>query len=423
MSISSNTHYANKGRLVSSVNADIAEGKFGSYASYQRQEADSWQLSPFEKINNTLKETNKIASCGFHSDNITQRFTYDFTDKLSLYLRGGYYNNKTRRPQDVYAYDMLHETYSYGIGSKYIINREAYISADYYADYFISTYCFFKDDTKNNALNGDEQIRKRTRFHDATIKGIFNINSWNKLSVGSEYMFDALKSQTDNINKESAYTIALFAQDEIKITRSLQALLGLRYLYHENFRSYATPNVALMYKLNHFNFRGSYATGFRTPTLSEMYATDIAKTTDRMTIGNTNLKPEKSDYFSFNTEYTHSRFAVSANLFYNKIRDMIDYNTIAQGNEALKQYGYKEVRQRDNIAKAKVKGISLSANGYIGAGFSMNIGFSHLNTLDMETDKPIDKSIKNATTTGILWQHTWRKILSHSKATKLITEI
>ena len=409
VSISNNTHYANKGRLVSSVNADIAEREFGSYTSYQRQEADSWQLSPFEEINNALKATNKIASSGFHSDNITQRFTFDPTDKLSFYLRGGYYNNKTSRPQDVYSYDMLHTTYSYGIGSKYMINKNTYITADYYADYFISTYCFFKDDAKNSALKGDEQVRKRTRFHDATIKDIFNVNSWNKISVGTEYMFDILKSQTDNINKESAYTIALFAQDEIRITRSLQALLGLRYLYHENFKNYATPNVALMYKLNHLNFRGSYATGFRTPTLSEMYATDIAKTIDRITIGNTNLKPEKSDYFSFNTEYTHSRFAVSVNLFYNKIRDMIDYNTIAQGDEASKQYGYKEVRQRDNIARARVKGISLSANGYIGAGFSINIGLSHLNTLDMATKKPIDKSIKNAATIGALWRHTWNK--------------
>jgi Outer membrane receptor for ferrienterochelin and colicins len=69
----------------------------------------------------------------------------------------------------------------------------------------------------------------------------------------------------------------LFAQDEIKLLRNLQALIGVRYIYHENFKNHATPNVALMYKPGKFNFRASYAAGFRTPTLSELYATDIAK--------------------------------------------------------------------------------------------------------------------------------------------------
>ena len=46
-----------------------------------------------------------------------------------------------------------------------------------------------------------------------------------KLSVGTEYIVDVLKSQTDNIAKEDAYTLALFAQDEIKLLRNLQASL------------------------------------------------------------------------------------------------------------------------------------------------------------------------------------------------------
>ena len=49
---------------------------------------------------------------------------------------------------------------------------------------------------------------------------------------------------------------------------------------------------------------------------------------------------------------------------------MIDYNTIATGDKAMEQYGHKEVRQRDNIAEAKVYGINVSANAYLGAGFN-----------------------------------------------------
>ena len=48
------------------------------------------------------------------------------------------------------------------------------------------------------------------------------------------------------------YTTAFYAQDEININEHFQAYAGLRYIYHENFKSYATPNVALLYKVGGF---------------------------------------------------------------------------------------------------------------------------------------------------------------------------
>ena len=66
------------------------------------------------------------------------------------------------------------------------------------------------------------------------------------------------------------YTLAFYAQDEIKLPLNLQAVLGIRYIYNENFKNYATPNVSLMYKLGGLNLRAAYAAGFRTPTLSQL---------------------------------------------------------------------------------------------------------------------------------------------------------
>ena len=410
INVSSDTRYASKGRFTQSVNIDVNTGKFGSYTSYRRQQAEGWQLNPYEENSKTheLEKTGKVASTGFYANTVNQKFTFDATDKLSFYARGGYYDNKTRRPYEAYDYNILHETFNYGIGAQYMINKGNYITADCYADHFSSSYCFFKDNKTYNGKAGEEQVRKRTRNHNLSIKGIFKLGNRHKLSVGTEYIVDVLKSQTDNIAKEDAYTLALFAQDEIKLLRNLQALIGVRYIYHENFKNHATPNVALMYKPGKFNFRASYAAGFRTPTLSELYATDIAKKNDRLTIGNLDLKPEKNNYFSLSAEYVHERFSVSVNAFYNNIRDMIDYNTIATGDKAMEQYGHKEVRQRDNITEAKVHGINVSANAYLGAGFNLSGGYTHLNTQDVELEQPIDKSIKNAYNINAQWAHSWK---------------
>lgn len=61
-----------------------------------------------------------------------------------FYARGGYYDNKTRRPYEAYDYNILHETFNYGIGAQYMINKGNYITADCYADHFSSSYCFLK---------------------------------------------------------------------------------------------------------------------------------------------------------------------------------------------------------------------------------------------------------------------------------------
>lgn len=441
VNVSNYTHYTSKGRFSENINADINSGKFSSYTSYQRREADNWQVNELDE--NGYK-TGRPMSTGFISDNISQRFAYNATDRLSFYVRGNYYNYNTRRPEtatyfkkgkkkdedgkpiyeetQAYTYNMLHDTYTYGTGAKYMINKSAYIDADFFADNYTSKYDYFLK--SGDFERGDKETRKKTRYYNATVKGIFKPNSWNKVSTGIEYINENFSSESDNISFKNMYTFALFAQDEITILRNLQAVVGVRYLYNENFKNYATPNVALMYKIDHFNFRASYATGYRAPTLSQLYATDEAKTASRYTIGNPNLKPEKSNFFSLNGEYTCSRFSIAATGFYNDIKDMINYRVLSE--EEIQQMGLGElheqfstIRQRDNVDRSKIKGISVNANLYLGAGLTLGGGYIYTDTEaktlehDSKTNKdvvvitPVDKSVKNAANVHARWDHDW----------------
>lgn len=441
VNVSNYTHYTSKGRFCENINADINSGKFSSYTSYQRREADNWQVNELDE--NGYK-TGRPMSTGFISDNISQRFAYNATDRLSFYVRGNYYNYNTRRPEtatyfkkgkkkdedgkpiyeetQAYTYNMLHDTYTYGAGAKYMINKSAYIDADFFADNYTSKYDYFLK--SGDFERGDKETRKKTRYYNATVKGIFKPNSWNKVSTGIEYINENFSSESDNISFKNMYTFALFAQDEITILRDLQAVVGVRYLYNENFKNYATPNVALMYKIDHFNFRASYATGYRAPTLSQLYATDEAKTASRYTIGNPNLKPEKSNFFSLNGEYTCSRFSIAATGFYNDIKDMINYRVLS--DEEIQQMGLGElheqfstIRQRDNVDRSRIKGISVNANFYLGAGLTLSGGYIYTDTEaktlehDSKTNKdvvvitPVDKSVKNAANVHARWDHDW----------------
>lgn len=429
INVSSYTHYSSEGRWTETFNADVNAGKLSSYTSYQRLQAGSWQNNNIDENGNL---TGKPTSVGFYSNTVNQRFEYNATDKLSFYVRGTYYDNKTRRPQnatyftkskgkyvekDAYTYNLKHETYTYGAGMKYMINRTAYIDAEFYSDNFSSDYIYFKK--AGDYMPGDEVTRKKVNYYNGNVKGVFKIGDYNRISVGVEYVNEQLNSKSDNISSKNIYTMAFYAQDEIKLIKNLQAVLGLRYIYNENFKNHATPNVALMYKLGNLNLRAAYAAGFRTPTLSQLYATDESKTASRYTVGNPNLKPEKNNFYSLNAEYNYKWISVSATGFINDIRDMINYRTLS--DEEITAMGldekhakFDEIRQRDNVDKAKTKGLSFNATVNLGAGFRVSGGYTYLDTKAKQREadgtykeSPIDKSIRHMGNVNGQWEHSW----------------
>ena len=429
INVSSYTHYSSEGRWTETFNADVNAGKLSSYTSYQRLQAGSWQNNNIDENGNL---TGKPTSVGFYSNTVNQRFEYNATDKLSFYVRGTYYDNKTRRPQnatyftkskgkyvekDAYTYNLKHETYTYGAGMKYMINRTAYIDAEFYSDNFSSDYIYFKK--AGDYMPGDEVTRKKVNYYNGNVKGVFKIGDYNRISVGVEYVNEQLNSESDNISSKNIYTMAFYAQDEIKLIKNLQAVLGLRYIYNENFKNHATPNVALMYKLGNLNLRAAYAAGFRTPTLSQLYATDESKTASRYTVGNPNLKPEKNNFYSLNAEYNYKWISVSATGFINDIRDMINYRTLS--DEEITAMGldekhakFDEIRQRDNVDKAKTKGLSFNATVNLGAGFRVSGGYTYLDTKAKQREadgtykeSPIDKSIRHMGNVNGQWEHSW----------------
>lgn len=406
---SSTTKVSDHGRFSEAVNLDLNVGKLSSYTSYQRQQSDGWQLHPMtETVNKKgevkLDPTDKQAFTGYHSNTVNQSFSYSLNHKTTLYAQGAYYNFLNDRPVMEYKYNMYHENYTYGFGMKYIVNKKAYIDADFYSDNYKSAYDYIQE--SGDFKIGDKETRKKQYFYRGNVKSIIKVNSKNKLSAGLEYLDEKLESESDNISNKTLYTMALYAQDEWTIAESLQAVVGLRYIYNETFEDHFTPTASIMYREGGFRGRLSFATGFRTPTLSEIYATDLAKTTNRYTIGNLELKPEESKNFSLNLEYTHSRFSVSATAFVNNVTDMINYRTLS--DEEAAQYGdYDEVRQRDNIDKVRIKGVNVNANAYLGLGFNLGAGYTLLDARNLITDKPIDKSVKYAGNVNAQWSKNW----------------
>ncbi|MCR5313614.1 MAG: TonB-dependent receptor [Bacteroidaceae bacterium] len=458
--VSNYTHLTSKGRINEDINVDVNSGKFSSQTSYGYKHADNWQVNKYQEfteINNetgeteaVLKLTGRPMSTGFMSHNISENLQWRFSDKLSVYLRGNLYDYNTERPRSAtyftqskntvtdsegnktysytykqksaYTYDLHHRSYTYGGGARYEFNKNAHVYLDVYSDNFVSKYNYWQTAEKEDY----ELTRKRTHYTNETLKGIFRLSSWNKLSAGVELIQETLDSESDNIDFSTTNTYNVFAQDELEILPCLEGVVGARYTYNDNFESHATANVALFYRIGGLRARISYAGGYRTPTLSQLYATDQAKTSGRYTLNNTTLRPEKNDFYNLNVEYSNRWMSVSATGFFNKVRDMINYRTMTQeeigmdeGLTDLYNSGWTTIRQRDNIDNAKIKGISLNAKFVLPIGISIGGGYtftdSEAETMSLDsktqtyvfTTSPTDKSVRNVARMNVAWDHSW----------------
>lgn len=453
VSATASSRLLSKGRLSNDIDVDLNLGNLSSQTSYNHRQSDNWQVSNLQAFDEggqeVLKLTGRPMSVGYRSENLTQRLEWKMNDQWSVYLRGSYYDYNTARPQSAtyftqtaktdkesgeksytyaektaYTYDLHHKSYLYGGGARWSPNSNTHVYLDVYSDNYVSKYAYWQTASKD----AYEETRKRTHYTNETLKGIFRLADWNKLSAGLELVQESLNSQSDNIDFETCETYNLFAQDEINIAKGLEAVAGLRYTYNTGFDSALTPNAGLFYHVGKFRFRASYASGYRTPTLSQMYATDQAKTNARFTINNPSLRPEKNDFWKLNAEFSNRWMSLSVNAFINKIRDMINYRTMTTDeilndsylNDLYANQGWSTIRQRDNIDNATIQGLSAQAKFLLPAGFSLSGGYTFTDsnaktkTLDKKsqtyvtTETPVDKSVRHVGNLTVSWDKSWR---------------
>ncbi|NLV53773.1 MAG: TonB-dependent receptor [Bacteroidales bacterium] len=447
----SKTKVMSKGRFDQIINVGVKSGQFSSQTDYHYSKADNWQVNhyqAFEEGDETvLKLTGRPMSQGYGSHNVGERMEWTFDDKWSAYLKLNYYDHRTNRPQDAsyftqksttnsstgeksysytekkaYTYDMHHKSYTYGGGARFVPNKNVHLYLDAYSDNYVSKYDYWQTAKEESY----EETRKRTHYTNETLKGIFRLSPIMKLSAGVEFVQETLSSNSDQIDFETTNSYNFFAQDEVEITSYLSGVAGLRYTENEHFGSNFSPNASLFFHLDGFRSRVSYASGYRTPTLSQLYATDQAKTTSRYTINNPVLKAEKNHFWNANLEYSNHWMSVSVNGFINKIRDMINYRTLTKDEiansaelTAIADEGWTTIRRRDNIDKATVKGASMNMKFILPYGFTVGGGYIFtdsnaetvtLNKRSQEYEKmesPVDKSVRHTATFNATWDKDW----------------
>lgn len=406
---SSDTRCAEWGQFTQALNLDVNTKWIGSSTSYQRNQSHGWQLNPQEYSKGKLKDTYKRPVNAYYSDVLNQRFTVNASNALSLYVEGSLFDRQLKRNPKDQSYNLKYEDYSVATGGKYLLRNKSVINLDMFMDNFDHDKIYIKDSKPYR--NGEKVFVRRQKYYDANLKGTFNAGEQNRLTVGTQYQLNYLNSVTDIADgSRDVYTLSLYAQDEIRLfDHRLQFVPGFRYLYNETFKNRFTPKLAAMFSLDNFNFRASYAAGYKAPDLKYLYSNkeDMSKTgKNTLMLANGKLDPESSNYYSLNVEYFNKFMSVSISGYVNDVKNLIKLVDLEQ-IPAEFEGKYDNVRKYSNASKVKIKGMDINLNSFLGYGLSLGMGYSFVDSKDFDTYKQLEKISKHTGTVNANWNKKW----------------
>ena len=227
--------------------------------------------------------------------NIKERIIWRATDQLTFVGRGAYFFRTSERDTHDYHFN----GYSAGLKGRYAWNHGRSFELSYAFDQYDKAN-FMPDGTRTH----DHDYSNRQHVMHALLNHSFGKNS---LILGADYMHDYLTTyQFIEGANHAQDNIDGYAQFDWNITSQLNVVGSIRYDYFSASSQKAlTERLAVVYKLPWMTLRANYASGFRAPTLKEMYMHFDMGNMGYMIIGNPNLEPEKSHNFNIAIERTN----------------------------------------------------------------------------------------------------------------------
>lgn len=361
-------------------------GKFNSVTNIQHTTIDDIDLSNGAEDLSTVGDYSKVY--GSRTWNIKERLLFTANDHLRLTARAGYF---FRQRNVSTATKERYRDFSGGLKGNYTFDRNNDLEVAYSFDqYDKSDYLEQNQNDIRDYSNVQHAVRT---FYNHTFAGK------NILTVGGDYMRDYLMSYqfADNGDKHQS-TVDGFAQFDWNPLESLNVIAGLRFDYYSDADvHHLSPKLGLMYKIGNCSLRGSYAGGFRAPTLKEMYM-NFDMSSIFMIYGNPDLKSETSHNFSLSAEYIKGRYNLTVTGFYNWVNDRI---TTAWSN-ALKGMLYT------NISQVKISGIDANASAKYPCGISARLSYAYTHEHIKKGEPYISSTRPHTATARIEYDKKWK---------------
>ena len=258
---------------------------------------------------------------GFTNYGASPKLTFDLSPKWNLSLAPSYYfSERNAGTQSSKKLRDRYYNYSGALKSDYKITDSKTLSLsaayDRYDKYKYYVLLNEKDKSYENSI-----LRVGGQYNQS-------IKEKHSLVAGAEVNSDELLSfrftSSGEEAKKNAQNYALFTQQEWALSEDFTLVTGVRMDYHSLFQQYLTYRLSGMFKIDAFTLRGGYASGFRPPTLKELYTNWFHPWGGGFQImGNKKLTPETSHNTTFSVDFNAKKWNITAITQFSKVKDKI----------------------------------------------------------------------------------------------------
>ncbi|MBK7762484.1 MAG: TonB-dependent receptor [Bacteroidetes bacterium] len=208
-----------------------------------------------------------------------------------------------------------------------------------------------------------------TRFENFNSRGVYSTTRFKNLDMmlGYEYAYELGRSYKLADESQQMSEWGVFASGVYKV-KKFQIQPSGRLTYNSRYHSAFTPALHAKYDIGQTQLRASYARGFRTPTLKELYLQFIDQ--NHTIIGNPDLQPETGDHFELSAEHQKpiKKYTVGYTITgsYNAINNLITL-AVFNNHGVLRQYqNIEEYRNWVGNFKVRLSEKRFSASSGVG---------------------------------------------------------
>ena len=360
-------------------------GRFNSMTNVQYTSIDAIDLS---KGTDNTQVGDYSTIYGHSTLNVKERLIFTAAEGLKFTARAGYFfreRNSSESLRDRYR------SFTGGLKGNYTVTDK---------DDLELSYSFDQYDKSDYLVAGGRDVRDYSNVQH-TLRTLYNHTFAGRhiLTAGGDYMRDYLMSyQFEGNGSHIQHTADAFAQFDWNPHEKFNLIAGLRLdWFSETKLMHLSPKLGLMYKLGCCSLRGSYAGGFRAPTLKEMYM-NFYMGNIFMIYGNPDLRPESSHNFSLSAEYMNGRHNLTVTGFYN----IVDGRIATAWNQALGGQVYT------NMSRLQVAGVDANASGSYPCGISWRLSYAYTYEHIRKGEPMLSSTRPHTATARIAYDKDWK---------------
>ena len=372
---SMHTRYAGKKGQSYSASAGVNLHRFSSLTSFGWRKRDSYLvkdeqgkqkeiINPDGSVTKSKTEPVAFNIYGYSIMDVSQKLSYNFSDRFTGSARISYYTNKRDKYDNARYYQRYRDLILSG-KLKWQFADNQNLDLSYIRDNYIKDNVYVDDDERvYGNVNSTIRLYYTGMFGKHTLSGGVDLL---REDMKHHFMKD---TATVHMNQ---YSFCL--QDDWQLTNKMNVVVGVRGDKGGSYRLHFTPKVSVLYRpLKTITLRAGYSQGYRIPNLKELYQEFNMGGMGIMMYGNKDLKPEEGTQISASVEYDYRGLNLSVSTYHNRYKNKISYEYISPG----KSWNMKYV----NALNVKTTGVEVTANYKLPFGLRFSGGYSYVYDYD-----------------------------------------